>query len=234
MKLQFAKLHVTKKELVVLIAVSLMSFLANLPEGVAGNLISRKTLLATLVAVVVIAMFRYLQVLLLAIISILAIGANLPRELAENLGVSQTAMIVSLALLVAITLLNRVLHVLPVSAESLETPDEDDTLDLSPASARQRLLDAIAHGDIATVRKLLAMDTTLINFTLNGTTPLHLATEKGYSSIVKLLIDHGADLLAQNAEGSTPLDVALALKKFAKTTEILYAATIPRLTSQQQ
>lgn len=233
MKLQFAKLQVTKKELVVLIAVSLMSFLANLPEGVASNLISRKMLLASLVAVVVIAMFRYLQVLLLTIISILAIGANLPRELAENLGVSQTAMIVSLALLVAITLLNRVLHVLPVSAEPLETPDEDDTLDLEPASARQRLLDAIAHGDIATVRKLLAMDTPA-NFTLNGTTPLHTATEKGYSSIVKLLIDHGADLLAQNAEGNTPLDVALALKKFAKTTEILYAATIPRLTSQEQ
>ena len=101
------KLQFTKRELVVLVAVTLMSLLANLPEGYGSSLINRQMLLSSLLAVVVIAMFRYLQYLVLLVISILAIGANLPRELAEDLGVSQTALIASLGFLIAHTLLNR-------------------------------------------------------------------------------------------------------------------------------
>ena len=230
------KLKFTKKELVVLVAVSAMSLLANLPEGYAGGLINRKLLLGSLITVVVIAMFRYLQLLVLAVISILAIGANLPQELADDIGVSQTALLASLGFLIAITLLNRAFRLLPTHAgEVLETPDEevDDTLDLDAASARHRMLFAIARGDIGTVSKLVAMDTG-VNFSLNGTTPLHMATEKGYSNIVQLLINHGADLLAKNAEGKIPLDIALAVKKFVRTTEILYNATMPRITSPQE
>ncbi len=230
MKLQF-----TKKELIVLIAVALMSLLANLPEGYESGLINRKMLLASMVAVVVIAMFRYLQMLVLLVISILAIGANLPQDLAEDIGVSQTVLLASLGCLIAITLLNRAFKVLPTHAgEPLETPDEvvDDILDLDAASARHRMLFAIARGDITTVRILLDMHTG-VNFSINGTTPLHQATEKGYSNIVQLLIDNGADLLAKNAEGKIPLDIALAVKKFVRTTNILYEATMPRITSPE-
>jgi len=231
------KLNFTNKEVFILVAVSLMSFLANLPESLGGDLINRKLLLGTLAAVVIIAMFRYLKVLLLMIISILAIGANMPLELAQSLGVSQTAMLVSLALLIAITLANRVLHLLPTTAEeadaeSYETPDEEAPEDLSVIGARHMMFTAISKGDLATLRKMIAVGSE-INFTLDGMTPLHMATEKGYSRIVQLLIDHGADLLAENAQGKTPLDVALAVKKFAKTTDILYDATIPYLTSPQ-
>ena len=107
------KLKFTKKELIVLIAVALMSLLANLPEGYESGLINRKMLLASMVAVVVIAMFRYLQMLELMVISILAIGANLPQDLAEDIGVSQTVLLASLGCLIAITLLNRAFKVLP-------------------------------------------------------------------------------------------------------------------------
>jgi ankyrin repeat protein len=68
-----------------------------------------------------------------------------------------------------------------------------------------------------------------INFTLNGTTPLHLAAEKGYSDIVQLLIDHGANLSIENAERKTPLEVALDKKVFIRTTEILFNASKPYL-----
>lgn len=234
MKLQFAKLRFSKKELFILIAVTLMSLLANLPEGYASGLISRKMLLASLLGVVVIAMFRYLQVLVLLVITILAIGANLPRDLAEDIGVSQTALIVSLGFLIAITLLNRAFKLLPTHAEQLETPDAGgDMADMDAASARHGMLLAIARGDIAMIRALLDMGIG-VNFFLNGTTPLHMATEKGYSNIVQLLIDHGADPLAKNAEGKMPLDIALAVKKFARTTEILYDATMPRIASTHE
>ena len=104
---------------------------------------------------------------------------------------------------------------------------------MDAASARHRMLFAIARGDMVTIRALLDMNTG-VNFSLNGTTPLHLATEKGYSNIVQLLINHGADLLAKNAEGKMPLDIALTVKKFARTTEILYDATMPQITSLQE
>jgi len=228
------KLHFTKQEVFVLTAVAAMSVLANLPEGYGSGLINRRMLLASLLAVVVIAMFRYLQVLVLMVITILAVGANLPQELAEEIGVSQTVLIAVLGFLIAITVLNRVFKLLPTThAEKLETPDDDDHLkDLNAASARQLMLSAIARGDITTVRALLAMNVG-VNFSVDGTTPLHQATEKGYSNIVQLLIDNGADLLAKNAEGKIPLDTALALKKFVRTTEILYDATMPRITSPE-
>ncbi len=228
------KLKVSKKEVFILIAVAAMSLLANLPEGYGGSdLFNRRFLLGTVVAVAVIAMFRYLQMLLLLIISILAIGANLPHELADDLNVSPLAATVALGLLIGLTLLNRIFRIMPTHrGEAFEAPDEaeESLSELDAVSARHRMLFSIARGDINTIRKLIESGTP-VNFSMNGTTPLHLATEKGYSSIVKLLIDSGADLLAQNAEGMTPLDVALTVKKFVKTTNILYDATLPLLTS---
>lgn len=227
------KQKISKKEVFILAAVAAMSLLANLPEGYSSDLFNRKFLLGALAAVTVIAMFRYLQVLLLLIISILAVGANLPQELAEDLNISPNAAIAILVLLICITLANRIFHVMPTHrGDVLETPDEteEDLSELDAVSARHRLLFSIARGDINTIRRLIASGTP-VNFAMNGTTPLHMATEKGYSSIVKLLIESGADLLAQNAQGMTPLDVALTIKKFAKTTNILYDATLPLLTS---
>src|SRR5512135_1615541 len=86
------KMQITYKEIFILLVVSLMSLLANLPENMESNLIDRKLLLSALIAVTVIAMFRYLQILLLIVIFILAIGANLPAEAAQALGVSQAAL----------------------------------------------------------------------------------------------------------------------------------------------
>lgn len=228
-------MKVSNKEIFILAAVALMSLLANLPEGYGLDIFNRKFLLGTVVAVAVIAMFRYLQMLLLMIITILAIGANLPKELADDLNVSPAAAMAVLGLLIGITLLNRMFRLLPTHRdEQLETPDEDESRDdlseLDAASARHRMLFSIARGDINTVRQLLETGIGA-NFSMNGTTPLHMATEKGYSNIVKLLIENNANLLAQNANGQTPLDVALTIKKHAKTTNILYDATIPLLTS---
>ena len=208
------KIHFQTKEVVVLLAASVMSFLANIPDSILGNVVDRKILLVALATLVVVAMFRYLQMLLLLTISILAIGANLPAEMASMLGISQLALLVSLGVIVTITLLNRYINWLPTDKE-LPSPEIGD--------ARQALLAAIEKGDKASVQRLLAMNAN-VNFTLNGTTPLHVAAEKGYPEIVRLLIGYGADFQKENAEGKTPLDVALAKMKFIQTEEILINA----------
>ena len=44
---------------------------------------------------------------------------------------------------------------------------------------------------------------------IQGTTLLHLAAEKGHADVVELLIEKGAVLSAHNAQGESPLDVAI-------------------------
>ena len=98
------KIQLKLSEILILLSASLMSFLANLPDSLLGNLIDRQALLTGLAAMVVIAMFRYMEIFLLVVISILAIGANLPNELASALGLSQTTLIVFLGFVIAISL----------------------------------------------------------------------------------------------------------------------------------
>lgn len=217
-----AKRRFAKGDIFILTAVSVMSLVSNLPEHISGNLVDRKLLLSVLIAIVVIAMFRYLKVLLLLIISILAVGANLPGEIAQALGVSQFALLVALGCLVAVTILNRVLKLLPTEGQKEEGSAAAGSPLSELANPRQFLLLAISKGNIAIIRELLTMNAE-INFALDGTTPLHLAAEKGYAEIVQLLLDNGADHLAVNAEGKTPLDIALE-KKFVRTTEMLFNA----------
>ena len=135
MKIQFKT-----SEVVILLAASLMSFLANMPDSWLGNVVDKKVILAALTVLVIVAMFRYLQFLLLATIAILAIGANLPAELATSLGISQLVLLVSLGALIAIALLNRAVKLLPVdtavedaephdTAPGLQWPGSDDARD---------------------------------------------------------------------------------------------------------
>jgi Ankyrin repeats (many copies) len=217
-------IQVKSSELIILIAASAMSLLANLPEDMLGNLVDKKMLLIALTALIVVAMFRYLQMFLLLLITILAIGANLPAELASALGISKMALIVSLGALIAAALMNRVVRVLPMGSDisSAESPDE-----------RQSMLEAIAKGDQVTLHRMLVMNMD-VNFTQNGTTPLHLAAEKGYPDIVRLLIKFGADFRKKNAEGKTALEIALSKKKFIQTTEILHSVSKPYLSVSGQ
>jgi hypothetical protein len=211
------KIEFKTQEIFLLLAASVMSLLANLPDELRGNLVDRKYLLSALVALVVVALFRYLQIYLLMLISILAIGANLPSELAAKLGISQIAMLVSLGALIAMALLNRAVKLLPVDPNAAVKESID---------SRQAMLEAIARGDHAAVHRLLVMNVNP-NFFVNGTTPLHLAAEKGYPEIVQLLINYRADFRKKNAAGKTALEIALDKKKFVQTTEILHRVGNP-------
>ena len=229
MKIQFKT-----SEVVILLAASLMSFLANMPDAWLGNVVDKRVILAALTVLVIVAMFRYLQFLLLATITILAIGANLPAELALSLGISQLALLIALGALIAIALLNRVVRLLPMdkSAQVAESRDAEPH-DAEIVNTREVMMSAIAKGDQATVLRLLAMNES-VNFSENGTTPLHLAAEKGYPDIVRILISHGADFRIKNAEGMTALEVALAKKRFVKTQDILHTASKPYFAELEQ
>lgn len=220
------KVQIKFSEIAVLLVVSLMSFAANLPDGFLGNMLDRRVLLATLTTFVVVAMFRYLRMVLVVAIFILAIGANLPAELASTLGISQLALIISLGFLVAISLLNHAFRLLPTGADEPAAPvpcvDE----------VRNTMFAAISKGDLATLRQLLAMNVD-VNFFLGGATPLHLATEKGYSEIVHALIHHGANFRLKDADGRRPLEIALT-KKYIQTTEILFEANKPYFSNPER
>lgn len=220
------KVQIKFSEIAILLVVSLMSFAANLPDSFLGNMLDRRVLLATLTAFVVIAMFRYLRMVLVVAIFILAIGANLPAELAFALGISQLALIASLGLLVTISLLNYAFRLLPTGTDEAAPPVP------RVEETRHAMFAAISKGDLATLRQLLAMNVD-VNFFLGGTTPIHLATEKGYSEIVRTLIHHGANFRLKDADGRRPLEIALT-KKYVQTTEILFEANKPYFSNPER
>jgi ankyrin repeat protein len=221
------KIRFKSSEVLILLAASVMSLLANLPDNILGSMIDRKMILGGLIALVVVALFRYLQAYLLLLISILAIGANLPSDVATALGISQIAMLISLAALIAIALLNRFVRLFPTEHRS------DSENFNSENDHRRLLLEVISRGDQVTLHRMLVMNPD-VNFIQDGMTPLHFAAERGYPEIVRLLISYGADYRTKNAQGKTALEIALDKKKFVQTTEILYNANKPLPTFRGQ
>lgn len=201
-------------EIVILCIVSLMALAANLPDSLLGNIIDRKLLLLSLTVSVVIALFRYLRLMLFITISVLAIGANLPEELSNELSISPYVMIAALMLLVTISLLNQAIKWLPIERIEKKKLDTNES--------RHDVLTAIMKGDLGKLHQLLSMDVE-INFVHNGVAPIFLATEKGYADVVLILLSHGAKCRVRNNEGKTPIEIALT-HKYTRIAEILHYA----------
>lgn len=205
------KLRIKSTEFFLFALVTLLSIAANLPKEALGGVISQQMLLIVLSAVVVIALFRYLRLLLFLCVVTLAVGANLPERLSESLGISQLVMLIFLVLIMLIAAMNRVLR-LPVDRQAVAQKVDSE-------ESRKAILIAISIGNVKRLRWLITHDME-INFVDNGITPALLAAEKGNSEIMQLLIYHGADLNIANAEGKTPYEIALA-GGFSRTAEII-------------
>jgi len=205
-----------RNEMALLSIISLMSLVANLPTGSLSNIVDQRMLLATLGTAVVIALFHYLQLLLSTVMLISSVGASLPPGLASAIGICPPALTATLAIIVCVALLNRAIKLLPTGIAPQSNPRIDTE------ESRLSLLAAIAKGDQATLLRLLATNVE-INFVQNGTAPILLAAEKGYSDVTQILIQHGADFRIRNEAGLMPIQVALS-KKLLRTAEILYLA----------
>ncbi len=202
-------------EFYLFLLVVVVSIAANLPEPIIGKYIDQRLLLIVLAAVVVIALFRYLRLLLFLCVATLALGANIPERLSDTLGLNQTVMLSFLILIVMISQANRFLK-LPVYDERTL---EKNGPKLDTAESRKAVLIAISRGNVKRLKWFHSHNTEL-NFSEEGVSPVTLAAEKGNSEIMQLLIYYGANLNVTNAEGKTPLQIAEA-HGFNRTAEII-------------
>lgn len=200
-------------ELFLLGVVALLSVAANLPEAIIGKVLDQKILLLVLSAVVIIALFRHLRILLFLSIIVLAVGANMPQRMSDSLGVSQPILLGFLAAVVFIAILNRFLLKLPPEREdALE--DLKDTLEL-----RKAILTAITRSNVKRLKWFLRHKANF-DFVENGQSPAIVAAETGNSEIMQLLIYNRVNVNVVAPDGRTPLQIAESLG-FIRTAEII-------------
>jgi len=221
------------RELWILIIVSSMALAANLPADLFGAMVDRNLLLVTLVVTVFISLFRYLKLMLFLSVSVLAIGANLPDQLATQLGISRTAMIVASGALVVAALLYKFYYQKKPATDSDSAADEVTINDARDTiESRIAVVSAIQSGDLAALHQLLIADVE-INFSQNGHIPLFLAIEKGHADIVLMLLIHGAKLRVRNKAGMTPVEFAL-IHDNERIQNLLYYAAGQNLAIQHR
>jgi hypothetical protein len=183
------------------LGVALMSIGANLPPGMAESWgIDRRFLLGGLVALVAVALVRYLKFTLVLVVAILAVGANLPGDIAREFGVDRHIMMFALIAMVVISLASRFFKI----------PTGIDKPKSSSRHGAVALFNAVAKGQMSIAQSLLKTGVNVNVRTVDGTTPLMAAAKKGYSDLAKVLLDNGADATARDSKGNTALSIALS------------------------
>ncbi len=222
-------------EIAILVIVSLMSFMANLPNQLTGSLIDKRLLLIALTLAVLIALLKHLRALLSLSIIILAIGANLPEALAESAGIRPMVMTISLAAIVALTLLSKAFKLLPSGIGSIKADADDLPLPANKIDAqatRLALLITVSKGDAFTLDRMLDQQVD-VNFSLDGLVPLLVAARRGYFDIAQTLIRHGADFRVRDKDGRTIIEIALA-NNDRHSAELLYNEIKLKLSSKER
>lgn len=121
--------------------------------------------------------------------------------------------------------LRRCIHQL--SAQGEISPDQitPERLDLRDEAGLTPLLWASAHGQLSTVRHLLAKGAQVDAQGLKGETALLLAAAQGHSHVVRYLLQHGASPNQADQEGNTALMYA-ALGNHAVTAQELLSSGV--------
>jgi hypothetical protein len=188
------------RDWVLVVVVALLSLGSNLPVSWTDFLqVDRRFFLGGLIAVVGVALVRYLKVTLLLVIVILAVGANLPEDVAKEFNIDPQFMLLALVGMVVVSLSNKVFK-LPTGLEK--------TSRSKSVHGAAALFNSILKGRIAVVQSLLSQGVNVNVRTVTGKTPLMAASYKGYSDIVQLLLDNGADPNIADHSGDTALKMA--------------------------
>ena len=195
--------------------VALMAIGANLPEDLVDFVtIDRRYFIFGLIAIIGVALVRYLKFALLLVVVFLAIGANLPAEVAAEFGVDPQIMLIGLVSMVIISLSNKIWK-MPTGLDKSGRSQS--------AHGAAALFTAVLKGRIAVVQTLLRQGVNVNTRTVSGKTPLMAAAYRGYSDIVQVLLEHGAEVKVRDARGDTALRMA-ARGGYTRVVDVLKAA----------
>ena len=214
------------REFTLLMLVSGMALIANLPERVLSMVdLDRSVIMAVLGVVVLIAVFLYVRMFFFLFYLLLAVGANLPEQWAEALNISQGPLLAALITMVAISLVNYSAKVLPTGLEKRAKRANPEAL--------QALLSAVDRGNPTHVRSVLSLDFDVNGTGPDGLTPLMHVVQRGNIEIFNMLVAHGADLHAKGPQGTVAeMAVKAGRHDLAKQIEERLNAIQPQSSEQ--
>lgn len=210
--------------------VGTMALVANLPRHLVDRIgIDPGLIMAMLGLMVVFALFLYVRFFFFLLYAVLAVGANLPDQWASSLGISQMPMLMALVAMVALSLFNYGVKMLPSGLEPKQRKQNPEAIRV--------LLDAIARDNLPYIKTLLSMDFDLDTVDDQGMTPLMRAAQRGNFKVVQMLIKRGASPLLSGPSGRAS-DVALqnnfpAVTEFLKKVEEVQLAEAARRSATQ-
>ena len=183
------------REFTLLMLVSGMALIANLPERVLMLVhFDRGIVMAVLGLVVLIAVFLYVRMFFFLLYLLLAVGANLPEQWAVALNITQGPLLAALITMVAVSLVNYSAKVLPTGLEQRKKRANTEALNA--------LMNAIDRGNPTHVRAVLSLEFDIEGTGVGGLTPLMRAAQRGNAEIVSMLVAHGADQRRKGPEGT--------------------------------
>ncbi|MCX8017210.1 MAG: ankyrin repeat domain-containing protein [Rhodocyclaceae bacterium] len=193
------------QEWLLLILVTLMAIVANLPEALLAPLgVKPAYLVALLGFIVVLALFLYVRFFFFLLYVLLAIGANVPAQWAEALGIAQLPLLITLIAMVGLSLLNYAVKLLPT-----DTAPAPAVARKVSAEGTKALFAAVLRGNTQQLRQILStgLDPNVVD--AEGLTPLMHAARLGYAEMVEALLAAGADPARTDPRGQTARELAL-------------------------
>ncbi|XP_076081737.1 E3 ubiquitin-protein ligase MIB2-like isoform X2 [Mytilus galloprovincialis] len=98
----------------------------------------------------------------------------------------------------------------------------------------EQMVQAVVKGDIASVQQYIKLKKDLVNCKFKELTPLMFASHGGHLSIVKLLLENGANLETLSEDSNTALLIAAAGKKEAIALYILQRGASVKVIGSQK
>ncbi len=87
----------------------------------------------------------------------------------------------------------------------------------------QELLETVSKGELSKAKDFINKGADVNIKNGDGKTPLHIAVEKNYEDIVRLLLQKNADLNTKDNNGNTPLHIAVKNGNYFVVKELLRA-----------